>query len=70
MLHKSEIRTGFSEFSQKLYNNTKNKILKELDACENDWNNPKWQLKNRISDVDEISKYTSITNEEYDNIKN
>lgn len=46
MLHKSEIRTGFSEFSQKLYNNTKNKILKELDACENDWNNPKWQLKN------------------------
>ena len=69
MLHKSEIRTGFSEFSQKLYNNTKNKILKELDACENDWNNPKWQLKNKISDVDEISKYTSITNEEYDNIK-
>lgn len=69
MLHKSEIRTGFSEFSQKLYNNTKNKILKELDACENDWNNPKWQLKNRIRDVDEISKYANITNEEYDNIR-
>jgi hypothetical protein len=36
MLHKSEIRTGFSEFSQKLYNNTKNKILKELDACDDE----------------------------------
>ena len=69
MLHKSKVRTGFSEFSKKIYKNTKNKILKELDASEEDWNNPKWQLKNRISDVDEIAKYTNLTNEEYENIK-
>lgn len=69
MEHKSKIRTGFSEFSKKLYENTKNKILKELDATEDDWNNPKWQMKNRISTVDEISKYVSLTEEEYDNIK-
>ncbi|MBO5152068.1 MAG: KamA family radical SAM protein [Methanobrevibacter sp.] len=68
--HKSKIRIGFSEFSKKLYENTKNKILKELNASEKDWNNPKWQLKNRISNVDEILKYTDLTNEEYENIKN
>ncbi len=69
MKHKSKVRIGFSEFSKKLYENTKNKILEELNASENDWNNPKWQLKNHICDVDEISKYTDFTDEEYDNIK-
>ena len=69
MEHKSKVRLGFSEFSKKLYNNTKNKILIELDASESDWNNPKWQLKNRISDVDEITNYINLTNEEYENIK-
>ena len=67
--NKSNVRLGFSEFSKKLYENTKNKILEELNATEKDWNNPKWQLKNRISDVDEISKYTNISQEEYENIK-
>lgn len=67
--HKLKVRTGFSEFSKKLYENTKNKILKDLDATEDDWNDPKWQMKNRISTVDEISKYVSLTEEEYDNIK-
>ena len=70
MKHKSKVRTGFDDFSKRLYDNTKNKILKELNASEKDWNNPKWQLKNRISDVDEISKYTNLTDEEYENIKN
>lgn len=69
MEHKSEVRIGFSEFSNNLYENTKNKILKELNATEKDWNDPKWQLKNRISSVDEISKYIKLTDEEYDNIK-
>ena len=69
MAHKSKVRVGFSEFSKNIYDNTKNKILKELNASEKDWNNPQWQLKNRISDVDEISKYTNITDEEYDTIK-
>lgn len=69
MEHKSKVRTGFSEFSRNLYINTKNKILKELNASEEDWNNPKWQLKHRISDVDEITKYANLTNEEYENIK-
>ena len=69
MEHKSEVRIGFSEFSNNLYENTKNKILKELNATKKDWNDPKWQLKNRISSVEEISKYIKLTDEEYDNIK-
>ena len=69
MLHKSKVRIGFSEFSKKLYNNNKNKILKELNATEKDWINPNWQLKNRISDVDEIAKYINLTNEESENMK-
>ncbi len=52
-----------------MYSNTKNKILDELNASEEDWTNPKWQLKNRISDVDEISKYADLTAEEYMDIK-
>ena len=68
MKHKSKVRLGFSEFSKKLYADTKNKILNELNADENDWKNPKWQLKNRISDVDEILKYTNLSDEEYENI--
>ncbi len=67
--YKSNVRIGFSAFSKRIYENTKNKILKELNASENDWNDYKWQLKNRICDVDEISKYTNLTNEEYNNMK-
>ena len=69
MEHKSKVRTGFSEFSRKLYENNKNKILKELNASEDDWNNTKWQLKNRISDAEEILKYANLTQEEFENIK-
>ena len=69
MEHKSKVRIGFSEFSKRLYEDNKNKILKELNASEDDWNNPKWQLKNRISDVEEILKYTDLTDEEIENIK-
>ncbi|WP_406537187.1 hypothetical protein [Methanobrevibacter sp.] len=45
MRQKSKVRTRFSEFSKKLYAATKNKILKQLNASEEDWINPKWQLK-------------------------
>ena len=68
-MNKTDIRTGFSEFSKKLYNNNKNKILKELNASEEDWNDYKWQLRNRICDVEEMAKYTNLTDEEYNNIQ-
>ena len=67
--HKSNIRTGYSDFSKKLYSNTKEKILKELNGSEEDWNNPKWQLKNRINTAEDISKYTQLSKEEYETIE-
>ena len=69
MKNKSKVRLGFSDFSIGLYENTKNKILTELNATEQDWTNPKWQLKNRIKTVDEISMYVNLTQEEHDDIE-
>ena len=69
MEHKSKVRLGFSDYSIGLYENTKNKILTELNATDEDWNNPKWQLKNRITAVDEISNYVGLTQDEYDDIE-
>ena len=66
--HKSKVRIGFSESSKILYENNKNKILNELNASQEDWENPKWQMKNRIGDVDEILKYTDLSKKEYDEI--
>ena len=40
-----------------------------MNATQEDWINPKWQLKNRISHVDEISKYTHLTPDEYESIQ-
>ena len=67
--HKSKVRLGCSESSKRLYENNKNKILNELNASQEDWENPKWQLKNRISDVDEILKYTDFSKKDYDDIR-
>ena len=67
--HKSKVRIGCSESSKRLYENNKNKILNELNASQEDWENPKWQLKNRISDVDEILKYTDLSKKDYDDIR-
>ena len=67
--HKSKVRLGCSESSKRLYENNKNKILNELNASREDWENPKWQLKNRISDVDEILKYTNLSKKDYDDIR-
>lgn len=67
--HKSKVRLGCGESSKRLYENNKNKILNELNASQEDWENPKWQLKNRISDVDEILKYTDLSKKDYDDIR-
>ena len=69
MNHKANIRIGFSEFSRKIYSENKNKILNELNASENHWNDYKWQLKNRISDAEELLKYTNLTREECEHIR-
>ncbi|XMB72589.1 glutamate 2,3-aminomutase [Mycoplasmatota bacterium WC30] len=39
-------------------------ILKILDASEENWNDWHWQLKNRITDVDSLSKFIDLTQKE------
>ena len=42
---------------------------KILSRTESDWNDWKWQLKNRISDVSLLSKIINLTDSEIDSIK-
>ncbi len=43
---------------------SKQRILKVLGGTEDDWNDYKWQLKNRIRDVQTLSKIINLTPEE------
>lgn len=47
----------------------KNLILNILGADEENWNDYKWQLKNRITSVDILSKIINISSEEINKIK-
>ncbi len=42
----------------------KGKILELFNATEEDWNDYKWQLKNRIKDVETLSKIIKLSEEE------
>lgn len=50
-------------------NKRKQKILSILNGTEEDWNNYKWQLSNRITDVDTLSKIITLTKKEKEYIK-
>lgn len=49
---------------QEEYDNSKRKILKILNATESQWNDYKWQLSNRISDVKVLSQIINLSEEE------
>ena len=51
------------ELSNKI-NESKKRILDVLGGTEEDWNNYKWQLSNRIRDVDTLSKIVNLTETE------
>ncbi|WP_330369397.1 glutamate 2,3-aminomutase [Metaclostridioides mangenotii] len=46
----------------------KRKILNILNGTEEDWNNYKWQLSNRITDVETLSKVLDLSEKEKENI--
>lgn len=50
-------------------NERKNKILEVLGGTQQDWDNYKWQLSNRISDVDTLSKILKLTDKEIDQVR-
>lgn len=65
---KDKIPTGIK--NEESIKHRKRKILEVLNAKEEDWDDYKWQLSNRITDVDILSKILSLTEKEVENIKN
>ena len=65
---KDSIPNGMNEkYKQKALDKKQN-ILDVLNASEESWNDYKWQLKNRISDVDTLTKIINLTDEEIKSI--
>ncbi len=64
---RDSIPDGFQR--QEMIEVQKAKILKILGGTEEDWNNWHWQLANRISDVEVLSRVLNLTPEEKAEIK-
>lgn len=64
---KKTIPTGF-ELRDQIAENKK-RILKVLNASEQDWNNYHWQIKNAIRDVKILSKIINISDQEAKDIE-
>ncbi|WP_319371162.1 glutamate 2,3-aminomutase [uncultured Ilyobacter sp.] len=67
---KNSIPTGFSEKVQAQYKKSKEILMKHFGASEEQWNDYKWQLINRISDVETLSLIINLTEKEKEEIKN
>ena len=66
---KDSIPNGMSEKYKKKALEKKKRILSVLDASEEDWKDYRWQLTNRISDLDTLTKIVKLTDEEINSIK-
>ncbi len=64
---KKHIFTGIEKKEE--INNRKERILEVLGATEEDWSNYKWQLSNRIEDVDKLSQLINLTEKEIEQIR-
>ncbi|WP_130806593.1 glutamate 2,3-aminomutase [Senegalia massiliensis] len=51
------------------YNENKKHILEVLNANEEDWNDYKWQLKNRVSDIETLNKLIELSDVEKSSIE-
>ncbi|WP_336296898.1 glutamate 2,3-aminomutase [Clostridium aestuarii] len=66
---KDLIKKGTSVQQKENIAKMKETILEFFKATEDDWQDWKWQLKNRISDVDTLSKLLDLDEKEIENIK-
>lgn len=67
---KDTIPSGMSSEGQKRYEEKKKKILSILNATEEDWNDYKWQLSNKISDLETLLKIISLDEDDINAVKN
>lgn len=63
---KGKIPTGFDRIDE--YERERRRILDSLQAGENDWNDWRWQLRHRVSDVETLSRYVELSKEEREEI--
>ncbi len=67
LVAKKNITVGLDQ--QEQIEQKKQELLKLLGGTEDDWNNWKWQLSNRISDVNLLTKVIKLSNNEIEAIK-
>lgn len=65
---KKKVMYGMHPYAIDYAKRNKEKILKVFNATENDWNNPIWQMKNRISDLETIIKIQNLPKKECEDI--
>ncbi len=61
------IKTGYDNYESRMQ--IKKKILKNKNASIDDWNNWKWQYKNRITTTKELAEYVDFTERELEAIE-
>ncbi len=64
LVARKEIAKGMSEEVQGQYEKSKKILMEHFKATEEEWNSYKWQLINRISDVETLSLIIDLTEEE------
>ena len=64
LIAREDIPTGMSEGVRKQFEISKAILLKHFGATEKDWNDFKWQLSNRITDVKTLSLILDLSEEE------
>jgi lysine 2,3-aminomutase len=70
LIARESIPTGMSEKVQLEYKNSKEILMKHFNATEEQWNDYKWQLVNRISDVETLGLIVDLTEKEKKDIEN
>lgn len=69
LIAKEKIPKGISNIQEKKITAKKEKILSILNSTEDDWNDWKWQIKNRICNVELLSHIIKLSDLEIGNIR-
>lgn len=69
LIEKEKIPRGLCKNQEEKIKAKKEKILSILNATEKDWNDWKWQIKNRIHNIELLSKIIKLSDVEIENIK-
>jgi len=68
LIARKEIPTGFSKNIQNNYQKNKEILLKHFSASEDDWNDWKWQVRNRISDAKDLKLVLNLSDKQVKDI--